>query len=76
MLKVDAFVVGFVMRQRPRPLMRQTAIARSVVEPLALRSSRGSACLGLSSGSCAVSRRGLGQLRRAPGVSVLGVGRS
>jgi hypothetical protein len=47
------------------------AIVLSVVEPAALRSSRGSAYLGLSSGSCAASPRGLGLLRKARGVFVL-----
>jgi hypothetical protein len=58
------------------PLKKQTVTARSVVEPPALRSSRGSACLGLSSGSCAVSLRGFTQLRRARGVSVLSAAHS
>ena len=75
-LKVDAFADGSVMRCWARRFMRQTAIVQSVVELPALRSSRGSACLGLSSGSCAVSLRGFTQLRRARGVSVLSAAHS
>lgn len=69
--RADAFADGSVMRQSALPSMRQTAIVLSVVEPAALRSSRGSAYLGLSSGSCAARPRGLGLLRKARGVFVL-----
>jgi hypothetical protein len=64
------------MRQRALPFMKQTAIVLSVVEAPALRLSPGSVWLGLGSGSCAVSPRGLGLLRKARGVSVLNAARS
>ena len=52
--------------------MKQTAIARSAAERAEFRSSRGSACLALSSGTFAVSLFSLDRLRRARGFSVLG----
>jgi len=75
-LKVDVFVAEFVTRRWAERFMKQTAIARSTVERAELRSSRGSACLALSSGTFAVSLLSLDRLRRAPGVSVLGAAHS
>ena len=69
-LRADVFADGFVMRQRARRFMRQTAIVLSVVELVAPRSLRGSAWLGRSSESSVVTRRGLALLRRGRGVSV------
>ena len=75
-LRADVFADGFVMRQRARRFMRQTAIVLSVVELVALRSLRGSAWLGRSSESSAETRRALGLLRKARAVSVRSVARS
>jgi len=75
-LRADVFADGFVMRRRARLFMRQTVIVLSVVEPPALRSSRGSAWRGRSSESSVVTRRGLDLLRRGRGVSVRSAARS
>jgi len=76
MLRGGCFCGWIRYETGPHPLMRRTAIARSAGESPGLRSSRGSACLGLSFGSFAASRPGLSRPRRARGVFVLGVARS
>ena len=69
---MDVFVAEFVTSRWAERFMKQTAIARSAAERAELRSSRGSACLALSSGTFAVSLLSLDRLRRTRGVSVLG----